>query len=404
MKRSLEHLGTKRLKKRFLEPRSTRRPKISKLALAATIALAATVPAKAFEIKGTAGTKLVAETITRFNQPWALAFLPDGTMLVTTKPGELFHVKADGSRTQVSGMWPVAFGGQGGLGDVVPHPDFAQNQLLYISSAESLDGGSTFGAVVKRARLDTSGDTPTLTDIEQVWVQQPKMSGRGHYAHRIAFGPKGTAQEGKLFITSGDRQRQTPSQDFTSNLGKVIRLNDDGTVPPDNPIQDKGELAKTFWSLGHRNPLGIDFDASGRLWTNEMGPRHGDELNLTMAGDNYGWPVVSQGDQYSGREIPDHDTDPSFNAPEAWWVPSIGPSGLTIYQGDALPEFKGNALMGGLVARGVVRVQITGDTAKEVERLSWGKRIRDVEEGPDGALYVLEDRSNARLLRLTKSK
>ncbi|MEO0547496.1 MAG: PQQ-dependent sugar dehydrogenase [Pseudomonadota bacterium] len=393
----------KRRSQRRFGPKPFTRPHLPKIAMAAAIAFAATVPAKAFEVEGSAGTKLTATEIATFDQPWSMSFLPDGTLLVATKPGVLYHVKTDGSRTEVGGVWDVAFGGQGGLGDVVPHPDFANNGLLYISSAETVDGGSTFGAIVNRARLDMSGDTPQLVDVQRIWTQEPKLSDRGHYAHRIAFGPQGTAQAGKLFITSGDRQRQTPSQDFSNNLGKIIRLNDDGTVPPDNPFQDRGEMAKTFWSVGHRNPLGIDFDGSGRLWTNEMGPRHGDELNLTQPADNYGWPVVSWGDQYSGAEIPDHDTDPSFNAPEAYWVPSIGPSGLEIFTGSAIPEWSGNALMGGLVARGVVRVAIEGDEAREVERISWGERIRDVEQGPDGALYVLEDRGGARLLKLTKT-
>jgi len=393
----------KRRSKRLSGPKPFTRPHLPKLAIAAAVAFAATMPAKGFTIDGSAGTKLKATAIATFDQPWAMTFLPDGTMLVTTKPGKLFHVKPDGGTTDVEGMWDVAFGGQGGLGDVVPHPDFANNGLVYVSNAETEDGGTTFGAVVRRARLDTSGETPKLVAPERIWTQEPKISGRGHYSHRIAFGPAGSGQAGKLFITSGDRQRQTPSQDFTSNLGKVIRLNDDGTVPPDNPFQDKGELAKTFWSMGHRNLLGIDFDATGRLWTNEMGPKHGDELNLTQRGDNYGWPVVSWGDQYSGVEIPDHDTDPSFNAPEAYWVPSIAPSGLVIYDGAAIPEWQGDALIGGLVARGVVRVKIDGDQAKEAERFTWGKRIREVEQGPDGALYVLEDRGGARLLKLTKA-
>ncbi|MEL6785464.1 MAG: PQQ-dependent sugar dehydrogenase, partial [Pseudomonadota bacterium] len=250
----------------------------------ATCFVATAAHAQSFTIEGTAGTKLTATPIATFDQPWAMTFLPDGTMLVTTKPGDLFHVTLDGKRTKVEGVPTPAVGGQGGLGDVVPHPDFAQNRRVYISMVESLDNGATRGAIVFSAVL-TAAPTPSLTDLKNIWTQQPKLPGRGHFSHRIAFGPKGGPHEGKIFITSGDRQKQTPAQAWDMALGKVIRLNEDGTVPADNPWQDKGALAKTFWSMGHRNLLGIDFDATGRLWTNEMGPKHGDELNLTQRGD-----------------------------------------------------------------------------------------------------------------------
>ena len=365
---------------------------------------ASPMAAHAFVIEGTEGAKLDAEEIAVFDEPWAMAFLPDGTMLVTTKPGKLFHVTTSGEKTEVEGMFDVAYGGQGGLGDVVPDPDFANNSRVWLSHAETLDKGATYGASVVTATLDTSGDTPKLTDIRQVWRQEPHVPGRGHYSHRIAFGPKGSPQEGHVFITSGDRQKQLPAQDWDGNLGKVVRLKLDGSVPADNPFQDKGALAKTFWSTGHRNLLGIDFDADGRLWTHEMGPKHGDELNLTVAGENYGWPVVSNGDNYSGVPIPDHPTRPEFNAPEAFWVPSIAPAGFTIYDGDLFADWKGDGFIGGLVSKALVRVDIEGEKASEAERYRWGKRIREVEQGPDGALWVLEDRGSARLLKLTPQK
>jgi glucose/arabinose dehydrogenase len=361
-----------------------------------TVAGASSAFAEAFEIRGNDGATLQATSVATFDEPWAMTFLPDGTMLVTTKPGKLFHVTQDGKKTEVKGMWEVAYGGQGGLGDVVLHPNFAENNYVYFSNAETLDKGATFGAVVVRAKLDRSGDAPKLTDVEKIWTQEPKVSGKGHYSHRIAFGP-----DGKLFITSGDRQKQRPAQDFDKALGKVIRLNDDGTVPDDNPWQDKGDLAKTYWSMGHRNLLGIDFDREGRLWTHEMGPQHGDELNLIVRGDNYGWPLVSNGDNYSGIPIPDHDTRPEFNAPEAFWVPAISPAGFVIYDGEMFPEWRGDGFIGGLSSQALVRVDMDGETAKEAERFEWGKRIREVEQGPDGALWVLEDRSGARLLKLT---
>jgi glucose/arabinose dehydrogenase len=215
----------------------------------------------------------------------------------------------------------------------------------------------------------------------------------------MAFSP-----DGKLFITSGERQKQSPAQDWAQNLGKIIRLNPDGSIPEDNPFQDKGQLAKSFWSLGHRNLLGIAFDEQGQLWTHEMGPRHGDELNLIVRGDNYGWPIVSWGNQYSGIDIPDHDTRPDFNAPEVYWVPSIAPSGLIIYSGNLFKEWRGNALIGGLVSKALIRVDLTGDTIEEVERFSMGKRIREVEQGPDGAIWLLEDKVGGRLLRLTPAQ
>jgi glucose/arabinose dehydrogenase len=378
------------------------------IVLAASPAAAAT-----FEISSNDGVTLQASTVVEFDEPWAMTFLPDGTMLVTTKPGKLFHVTQDGDKTEVEGIWEVAYGGQGGLGEVVLHPQFAQNGLVYISSAETTPSWidrllswmesaldryvvSTRGAIVARAKFDRSSDAPRLTNVERIWTQEPKVSGGGHYSHRIAFGP-----DGMLFITSGDRQKMTPAQDFDTALGKIIRLHDDGSVPQDNPWQDKGDLAKTFWSMGHRNLLGISFDSEGRLWAHEMGPRHGDELNLIEKGGNYGWPLVSNGDHYSGEPIPDHDTRPEFNAPKAFWVPAISPAGFIIYDGDIFPDWHGDGFIGGLSSEALVRVDIAGDSAKEAERFEWDERIREVEEGPDGALWVLEDGSDARMLKLT---
>jgi glucose/arabinose dehydrogenase len=348
--------------------------------------------------KGSAGTVLMARVYAEFNEPWAMTFLPGGDMLVTEKPGNLLLVSGDGSsKIPVGGVPDVAYGGQGGLGDVILHPDYEANNLLYISYAEQGSWGKK-GAVVARARFNPDPENPVLDDVEVIWRQEPKVKGSGHYSHRLAFSP-----DGKLFITSGERQKQQPAQDWSQDLGKVIRLNPDGSVPADNPFQDQGRVAKTFWSLGHRNLLGIAFDQQGRLWTHEMGPKHGDELNLTVRGDNYGWPVVSWGDQYSGAKIPDHDTRPEFNAPEVYWVPTIAPSGLVIYTGSVFPEWQGNALIGGLASRSLIRVKIDGDNAEEVERFDMGKRIREVEQGPDGAVWVLEDRQGGRLLKLTPS-
>jgi glucose/arabinose dehydrogenase len=350
--------------------------------------------AHAFETEGTAGSQLEAVELNTFDQPWAMTFLPSGEMLVTQKTGELLLVSADGAtKTEISNVPDVDYGGQGGLGDVILDPNFLTNNQIWISFAEAGDGGR--GAAVAKAILDRSSEQPALRDIQVVWRQVPKTSGRGHYSHRLAFTP-----DGKLLITSGDRRMQDPAQDFAVNLGKLIRINPDGTVPEDNPFQDRGELAKQFWSVGHRNLLGIAYDMNGNLWQHEMGPRHGDELNLIIKGENYGWPVVSNGDNYSGIPIPDHDTRPEFEAPKAYWVPSIAPSGMVIYDGDVFPDWRNDAFIGGLVSKALIRVDIEGEQASEVERFSWNKRVREVEQGPDGYLYLLEDRGGGRLLKL----
>jgi len=346
--------------------------------------------------EGNAGSRLKSESFGTFDEPWAMTFLPDGDLLVTEKAGTLLLVKlADRSRIPVQGVPKVAYGGQGGLGDIILHSRYKDNGWIYLSYAEQ-DASGKRGAAVARARFRPASSRPKLENLEIIWRQEPKVSGSGHYSHRLAFSP-----DGHLFITSGDRQKQTPAQSWRQNLGKVIRLNADGSVPPDNPFQDKGELAKTFWSVGHRNLLGIAFDKQGRLWTHEMGPRHGDEFNLTIGGDNYGWPIVSWGDHYSGIPIPDHDTRPEFHAPETYWAPTVAPSGLIIYNGSMFPEWQGNAFIGGLRSKSLIRIRIDGDQAKEVERFAMEKRIREVEQGPDGAIWVLEDEKGGRLLRLT---
>ncbi len=348
-------------------------------------------------IEGNAGSSLQSESFGAFNEPWAMAFLPDGDLLVTEKGGTLLLVKPDDrSRVPVQGVPEVAYGGQGGLGDIILHPQYKDNDWIYLSYAEQGASGKR-GAVVARARFRPALAGPKLENLEVIWRQEPKVSGNGHYSYRLAFSP-----DGHLFITSGDRQKQTPAQSWRESLGKVIRLNADGSVPPDNPFQDKGELAKTFWSLGHRNLLGIAFDKQGQLWTHEMGPRNGDEFNLTIGGDNYGWPIVSWGDHYSGLPIPDHDTRPEFNAPEIYWVPTVAPSGLILYSGSLFPEWQGNAFIGGLRSQSLIRIRIEGKQAEEVERFSMEKRIREVEQGPDGAIWVLEDTQGGRLLRLSK--
>ncbi len=340
-----------------------------------------------------------ATPVAKLDQPWAMTFLPDGRMLVTEKRGQLRIVTQAGEiSAPVPGVPEVDYGGQGGLGDIVLHPDFSNTGSVYLSYAEAGDG-DTRGAAVARATLTLHDDgSGELNDMAVIWRQDPKVTGRGHYGHRIAF-----SADGYLFISSGERQHFDPAQDMQMNLGKIIRLHDDGSVPADNPFAGQGGVTAQIWSLGHRNPLGLAFDPEGRLWNQEMGPRHGDELNLVIRGENYGYPIVSNGDHYSGEEIPDHDTRPEFAAPKAYWVPAISPAGLMFYTGDMFPAWQGNAFIGGLSSEALVRVEFDGTAAREAERFEMGKRIREEEQGPDGAIWIIEDEEGGggRLLKLT---
>ena len=346
---------------------------------------------------------MAGKVVSEFNSPWAMSFIDSENLLVTTKAGKLWLVNTSGEQSLVSGVPKVFAGGQGGLGDVVVHPNYAQNKLVYISYINSDNAGKTRYASVLRATLGRL-DQPHLKNIETIWKQTPARSGQGHFSHRIAFGVDGTQHVGKIFITSGDRQEQTPAQKWDTALGKIIRLNDDGTIPRDNPFQDKGDLAKTFWSLGHRNALGIAFAKNGELWAHEMGPQHGDEFNLIAAGENYGWPIVSQGNHYSGAKIPIHKTRPEFMAPKLYWVPTVAPSGLIFYEGHEFTEWNGNAFIGGLKSKALVRIGFNNEKPFEAERFSWSQRVREVEMGQDGAIWVLEDGPSGRLIKFTKPK
>jgi aldose sugar dehydrogenase len=371
-----------------------RRAVIHTLALAFLVASCTNADANAGDAVVTdPGEVFQITTVANFDRPWAMTFLPDGRLLVTEKPGSLKLVELEGGEvTEVTGVPSVAYGGQGGFGDVVLHPEFAESSRVYISFAEAGEGGR--GAAVARATFRESDGAASLDDVEVIWRQSPKVSGEGHYAHRMAFG------DGMLFITSGDRQKLDPAQDLQQTLGKIVRLHDDGRVPSDNPFASEGGVAAEVWTLGHRNPLGIAFDTGGRLWAHEMGPRGGDELNLVERGNNYGWPEVSEGIHYDMRDIPDHDTRPEFTPPVASWTPVISPSGFIFYGGDLFVRYRGNGFFGGLSSEALIRVQFDGTKAREVERFPMGTRIREVEEGPDGALYLLEDGGNGRLMRL----
>ena len=350
-----------------------------------------------------AAKPFVATPVATFDAPWAMTFFPDGRMLVTEKDGKLKLVSADGaSIIDVGGMPRVDSQGQGGLMDVVLHPKFAENGLVYLSWSESGTGGK--GVALGRGKLVTPTimcirapcpQTAGLEGFETIFRASPFVSGGGHYAGRIVFAP-----DGHLFFTVGDRQKFDPAQDKGGTLGKTLRLNDDGKPASGNPLATQG-FEPEVWSYGHRNSLGIAFDARGRLWTQEMGPRGGDELNLIVPAKNYGWPIVSNGDHYDGRNIPDHPTQPQYEAPKVSWNPAISPGGLMIYSGSRFAAWKGSAFIGGLSSQSLIRIAFDGNKAREAERFDMGARIREVEQGPDGAIYVLEDGSSGRLLKLT---
>jgi glucose/arabinose dehydrogenase len=350
----------------------------------------------------------LVEPVTSFDEPWALTFLPDGRMLVTEKKGTLRIVTQEGSQSRpVEGLPDVDYRGQGGLGDVVLHPDYEENGIIYLSYAESAVG-DTRGAAVARGVLEIGRRGARLSGVEVIWRQYPKVLDDGHYGHRLAFD-----DDGYLWISSGERQKFTPAQDMQSNMGKILRLNEDGSIPEDNPFVNYIEQEplvdgvgpyNEIWSLGHRNPLGMAFDADGQLWVIEMGPAHGDELNRIERGANYGYPIVSDGDHYDGREIPDHETRPEFAKPVISWVPAISPGDLMIYGGERFGNWRGDAFAAGLSARAIVRIGFDGDSASEVDRYDMKARIRAIEEGPDGSIWVLEDErgsSQGRLLKLT---
>ncbi len=364
--------------------------------IAALLALAACGASGAAQNDSAASARLpfTLSEVASFNEPWAMAFLPDGRALITEKAGKLLlWTAATNNVATVTGTPKVSYGGQGGLGDVVVHPQFAKNKLVYLSWAEAGAGG--IGAVVGRAKLVEAPGAARLEGLTIIWRQSPKVSGRGHFGHRIAFGP-----DGKLYISSGERQKFDPAQDMTKNLGKIVRLNDDGSAPGDNPFAAKGGVATQIWSLGHRNPLGLAFDPAGHLWNIEMGPAGGDELNLVKRGANYGYPKASNGSHYDGRDIPDHKAGDGFEAPKAFWNPSISPGSLMMYSGKLFPAWTGDAFIGALGGEALIHIDIDGEKASKADEWPMKTRIREVEQGPDGAIWLLEDGEDGRLMKL----
>ena len=361
------------------------------------VVVPAPVPAPTASGTAAAARPFTVTEVASFDAPWAMAFLPDRRMLVTQKGGQMLLVGADGTQRQVVATIPVDSAGQGGLMDVVPAPDFATSQRVYFSYSVAGDGGK--GVVLARGRLRPVEGSPgveRLGEIETLFRASPFVSGDGHYSGRIAFAPDGQ----HLFFTNGERQKFDPAQDPKATLGKVLRLTLDG-----KPAGDPGLTAKGFhpavWSYGHRNLLGIAFDAQGNLWEQEMGPKGGDEVNLIVAGRNYGYPIVSDGDHYDGRPIPRHATRPDLEAPKVSWNPVISPGGLIVYSGAMFPQWRGDLFIGGLSSEALVRVDVNGTSAAKGDQWSMGTRIREVEQGPDGAIWLLGDGAGGKLMKLT---
>lgn len=358
------------------------------------------------------------ERLATLEFPWGMALLPDGRLLITEKPGRLRIWENGELSDPVEGVPEVVYRGtpfeQGGLLDVAIDPDFEQNGFVYLSYTEAAEqqpasiaetGDVRFGAAldlsddilrggaVARGRLNGN----RLTEVEVIWRQEPKTLGRGHFGHRLVFAP-----DGMLFITSGDRMRFDPAQSLASNLGKTVRINPDGSIPENNPFVGEENARGDIWSYGHRNILAAAIDpASGRFWTFEMGPLGGDEINLIEPGQNYGWPLVSNGDNYDGSSIPDHPTRKEFRAPIRSWTPVVSPSGATFYDGSLFPAWQGSLLLGGLSSQALVRLVLDGERVALEERIDMGRRIRDVIQAPDGAILVIVDDENGDLLRLT---
>ncbi len=377
---------------------------------AAALALTAWLAAAGAQAQGTA-TPLKAQPVAHgLVNPWSLAFLPDGRMLVTERPGRMRIVAPDGKLgPPLPGLPTVVAEGQGGLLDVVLDPRFTSNRLVYWSYSEAADDGSN-GTAVARARLDGAPGAERLADVQVIFRQSPKVASRLHFGSRLAFG-----SDGRLFITLGDRfTRKDDAQTLDNTLGKVVRIEPDGRVPADNPFAAAhgtprpGVAANArpeIWSFGHRNVQGAAIHpATGELWTTEHGPQGGDELNLTQAGRNHGWPVITHGRNYgTGTRIGEGTERADVVPALAIWAPvSIAPSGMAFLTSDRYPGWKGNLFIGALRGQALLRLELDGSKLLREERLlrTLNERIRDVRQGPDGWLYVLTDNPDGRILRL----
>jgi glucose/arabinose dehydrogenase len=336
------------------------------------------------------------ETVARgLENPWALAFLPDGRILVTERPGRVRIVEPDGRVSKpLDGVPRVLARGQGGLLDVALDPRFAENRLVYLSYAEPGEG-NTAGTAVARGRLAEG----KLDDVQVIYRQQPKVEGGGHFGSRLVFGRDGT-----LFVTQGDRMGyRERAQDLSSGLGKIVRISADGSVPKDNPFVSRSGARPEIWSYGHRNVQSAALHPdTGQLWTVEHGARGGDELNHPEAGKNYGWPVITYGVDYSGAKIGEGAARPGMEQPVYYWDPVIAPSGMAFYTGDAFPDWKGSILIGSLTPGLLVRLTLKGGAVAREERYlgDLRERIRDVQQGPDGLIYVVTDSRDGSVLRV----
>lgn len=359
-------------------------------------------PAQAQQVLKTEDGNVKVETVVSgLTSPWALAFLPDGRMLITEKPGRLRIAARDGTLSPaVAGVPKVAAQNQGGLLDVITDRDFAKNNTIYFCYSDPVSGGSQ--TALARATLD-AGAEPKLTDVKRIFQQQGPPSNGLHFGCRIV-----QANDGNLFLTTGDHYSHRDSaQTLDNHLGKVIRIAPDGSVPKDNPFVGRKGALPEIWSYGHRNSQGaVLHPQTGKLWMHEHGPRGGDEINIPEAGKNYGWPVIGYGIDYSGAKIHKGTHQDGMEQPIRQWTPVIAPSGFTIYTGDLFPKWKGNAFIGGLRTSILVRLELDGEKVVKEERLlgELRERIRDVRQGPDGALYLVTDNSAGRVLRVTPAQ
>lgn len=328
--------------------------------------------------------------------PWALQFLPDGRMLVTERPGRMRIIDTVGNLSgPVAGTPDVVARGQGGLLDVALSPDFASSRTIFFTFSEPRQGGRN-GTSVARARLVEESGRARLEGLRIIFRQEPAFAGDVHFGSRIAIAP-----DGRLFVTLGERFQMAFAQDLSRHWGKVVRINPDGSVPADNPLVGRADARPEIWSFGHRNPQAAAIrPGTGELWVVEHGPRGGDEVNIARPGRNYGWPVISYGHHYSGEEIP--HVRAGMEQPLYYWDPSIAPSGMTFYTSERAPGWNGSLFVGALAHRHLSRLVLDGAEVKAEERLlsDLGERIRDVRQGPDGALYVLTDSANGRVIRV----
>jgi glucose/arabinose dehydrogenase len=374
------------------------------LGRAILVALLAAAPAAAQQVvRSEEESFRVVTVVERLDQPWGLAFLPDGRMLVTERGGSLRIVERDGKLVPgaVAGLPKIEEYGQGGLLDVALHPRFAENGLVYLAFAERGDGG--YGTAVLRGRLAGPIGNAALENVEIIYRQQPKSRGGRHFGARLVFD-----RAGFLFVTQGDRGEQDRAQSLGDLAGKVVRLHDDGRVPKDNPFAARAGARGEIFTLGNRNVQGAALHPrTGELWTHEHGPQGGDEVNVLRAGVNYGWPVITYGVNYgTGTKIGEGTAKPGLAQPLHYWVPSIAPSGMAFYTGDRFIRWQGDLFVGALRDRMLVRLRFDGEKVVKEERLLQGAvgRIRDVRQGPDGLLYLLVDSSNGAIVRLEPAR